>query len=160
MPSDSSAPDLLSSLRFVEVLGVPEAKLAQGILALAAQVLPSKKPVDLLERLGHVRDAWGIVALDSERVVGFKLGFGDRPGRFYSWLGGVAPKYRRQGIAKELLRRQHLRCREAGYARVRTHTTNASRSMLLLNVAVGFDVIGTTNGAGKGLRIVLEKGLL
>jgi hypothetical protein len=31
--------------------------------------------------------------------------------------------------------------------------------MLLLNVQEGFDVIGTTNSAGKGLRIVLEKGL-
>lgn len=150
---------LPSTLRFVEVLGVPEARLAQSILALATQVLPSKEPVDLAARLGHVLDAWGIVALDGERVVGFKLGFGDRPGRFYSWLGGVAPEQRRRGVARELIRRQHLRCREAGYSSVRTHTTNGNRAMLLLNVQEGFDVIGTTNSAGKGLRIVLEKGL-
>lgn len=92
-------------------------------------------------------------------MVGFKLGFGDRPGRFYSWLGGVAPEQRRRGVARALIRRQHLRCREAGYSCVRTHTTNGHRGMLLLNVQEGFDVIGTTSSARKGLRIVLEKGL-
>ncbi len=131
MPTDSLRSGLLASLHFVEILGVPEAKLAQGILALAAQVLPSKEPVDLAARLGHVQDAWGIVALDGERVV----------------------------VARELIRRQHLRCRDAGYSSVRTHTTNGNRAMLLLNVQEGFDVIGTTNSAGKGLRIVLEKGI-
>lgn len=68
------------------------------------------------------------------QVVGYKLGYRRNPEVFYSWLGGVLPQHRRQGVARELLERQHAWCRESGYRRVRTDTTNAFKDMLLLNV--------------------------
>ena len=141
------------------VSGVPGGSVADGIVALAGRVLPRGLPLDLAERLGRAHDPWGVVALEGEQVVGFKLGYSDRPGRFYSWLGGVAPEHQRRGIATELMRRQHARCREVGYARVRTHTVNERKPMLILNIQSGFDIIGVTASAGKALRIVLERRL-
>ena len=79
----------------------------------------------------------------------------------YKWgdvFGAVAPHARRQGIATAMTRRQHARCAEAGYERIRTHTTNARRPMLLLNIKEVFDVIGMSY-SGE-LKIVLEKSLM
>lgn len=92
------------------------------------------------------------------RVVGCKLGYERQPGHYYSWLGGVLPEFRGQGLAAELLGRQHAWAREQGYHRIRTHTYNRWRAMLLLNLRHGFDIIGTVQGR-HGLTIVLEKEL-
>ena len=101
-----------------------------------------------------------LLALDDERVVGCKIGYAHHlPNTFYSWLGGVDPAYRGQGIAGELMRRQHDSCQSAGYAVIRTHTYNQWRDMLLLNLRCGFDIIDTQPGK-HGLTIVLEKRLL
>ncbi|MEZ0612180.1 GNAT family N-acetyltransferase [Fibrella sp. WM1] len=99
-----------------------------------------------------------LLALDGERVVGCKIGYERQPGTFYSWLGGVDPGWRGQSIAAELMRQQHETCRLAGYVTVRTHTYNQWRSMLILNIRHGFDVVGTQPGK-HGLMIILEKPL-
>lgn len=140
------------------VVGVPEDPLAEKIVRLWEQVLPGRRHT-LAERLEHSRDPWGVIALDGEDVIGFKLGYSDRPGRFYSWIGGVAPEHRRRGIAAELMRRQHQRCAAKGYTRIRTHTTNDHKPMLLLNIRSGFDIIGVTAAPGRGLRVVMERAL-
>ncbi|SHL69212.1 GNAT family N-acetyltransferase [Hymenobacter psychrotolerans] len=100
--------------------------------------------------------AW--LAFDGEGLIGCKLGYERKPGHYYSWLGGVHPDHRGQGIAAELMRRQHAWCQEQGYYRIRTQTYNRWRAMLLLNLRHGFDIIGTVQGA-RGLTIVLEKEL-
>ena len=100
----------------------------------------------------------GWLAFVGEELVGCKLGYERKPGHYYSWLGGVHPDYRGQGIAAELMRRQHAWCREQGYQRIRTQTYNRWRAMLLLNLRHGFDIIGTVQGR-HGLTIVLEKEL-
>lgn len=99
-----------------------------------------------------------LLALDSERVVGCKLGYAWSSNTFYSWLGGVDPAYRGRGIGGELMRRQHDAGRAAGYAAIRTHTYNRWRDMLILNLRHGFEIVGTQPGKW-GLTIMLEKGL-
>ncbi|WP_041257392.1 GNAT family N-acetyltransferase [Fibrella aestuarina] len=99
-----------------------------------------------------------LLALDGQRVVGCKIGYEWQSGTFYSWLGGVDPAWRGRGIAAELMCRQHDACRLAGYVTIRTHTYNQWRSMLILNIRHGFDVVGTQPGK-HGLTIMLEKPL-
>jgi len=101
--------------------------------------------------------AW--LAYEGERLIGGKLGYERKPGHYYSWLGGVHPDFRSQGIAAELMRQQHAWCVAQGYRRIRTQTYNRWRAMLLLNLRHGFDITGTLQGS-HGLTIVLEKELL
>ena len=93
------------------------------------------------------------------RAVGYKLGYERKPAHFYSWMGGVHPDLRGRGVASALMERQHDLLRERGIRKVRTKTSNAFRSMLILNLRHGFDVVGTyTNGRGEP-RVILDKRL-
>ncbi len=100
-----------------------------------------------------------LVAVHNNRVIGYKIGYQDRKNRFYSWLGGVYPEYRDQGIASELMHRQHEWCKNQGYAVVRTLTKNKWRNMLILNLRHGFDVVGTYIDEKGEPKIILEKRL-
>ena len=91
--------------------------------------------------------------------VGYRLSATDD--YFYSWIGGVHPDYRRRGIARLLMERQHQLAREAGCSYVRTKTRNKYKSMLILNLKVGFDVCGLYHKLDEQHPgIVLEKRLL
>jgi GNAT superfamily N-acetyltransferase len=74
-------------------------------------------------------------------------------------MGGVSPDHRGQGIASELMRRQHEWCRNHGYKVIHTHTKNQWRAMLILNLRHGFDVIGTYADERGEPKIILEKRL-
>jgi GNAT superfamily N-acetyltransferase len=97
------------------------------------------------------------VAFADEKIIGYKIGHERKPKHFYSWLGGVDPDFRGQGIAKELMQRQHAWCKDHGYIAIRTQTKNKWRSMLLLNIKAGFDIIGTYIDDHKDIKIMLEK---
>jgi len=97
-------------------------------------------------------------AVVGARVVGFKLGYGRRPERFYSWLGGVHPDFRRRGIARRFMVEQHDWCAARGVEVIETATTNGFRGMLLLNLHSGFDVVGTRTTDGQ-LSILMSKRL-
>ncbi|MFS0881315.1 GNAT family N-acetyltransferase [Metabacillus niabensis] len=101
-----------------------------------------------------------IVAQIDEEIIGYKIGYELKADTFYSWLGGVAPKYQKHGIGTKLMEMQHQWIKENGYTYVQTKTMNKWRSMLILNIKNGFDVIDTYIDK-KGLqKIVLEKRLI
>lgn len=100
-----------------------------------------------------------LLALDDDRVIGYKIGYEERRDRFYSWVGGVYPAYRKHGVGSDLMRMQHDWCRARGYRSVRTLTKNKWRSMLILNLRHGFDVIGAYTDARGEPKIILEKRL-
>lgn len=100
-----------------------------------------------------------LTAMDGEKVIGYKMGYRLNEDTFYSWLGGVDPQYRRNGIASKLMEKQHEHLTEMGYKMVRAKTMNKWRGMLILNLKHGFDVIETCTDE-KGIhKIVLEKRL-
>lgn len=134
-------------------------ELLARIRPVYAACFGSAPPENFVSRVEERSGCLLQLALVDGRVVGYKLGYRRNPEVFYSWLGGVAPDYRGQGIARALLQRQHAWCRSVGYRRVRTDTTNAFKSMLLLNLREGFDVIGTFHDAERGLTIMLEREL-
>lgn len=84
-----------------------------------------------------------LLAIDSDGVIGYKIGYEERTGRFYSWLGGVNPELRGRGIASELMRRQHKWCRDNDYQVIRTLTKNKWRDMLILNSSTSTRILHT-----------------
>jgi len=98
-------------------------------------------------------------ALEGENVIGYKIGYPIDHNKFYSWLGGVASKYRNQGIAAMLMEKQHQYLIENGYKLVQTKTMNKWRGMLILNIKSGFDVIETYTDEKGVHKILLEKKL-
>lgn len=99
------------------------------------------------------------VAHTDGKVLGFKLGYEEKPDRFYSWLGAVDPSARKQGVGHALMEAQHDWCKKQGYKKVQTRTKNSWRDMLILNLKCGFDVIGTYTDDKGDPKIILEKKL-
>ncbi|WDL95905.1 GNAT family N-acetyltransferase [Alicyclobacillus sp. ALC3] len=108
------------------------------------------------EELSLQRQFLILVTVHEGQVVGYKIGYQERTSRFYSWLGGVHPEFRNQGIAGELMSRQHNWCKSCGYNVIRTQTRNTWREMLVLNLHNGYDVVGTRTEQGE-TTILLEK---
>lgn len=147
-------------ITIAEIQGRPDDIVRPALYILYEAIFgkpPGKKVED---RLNTSADLLLLMAQTPEGTpVGFKIGYRQDPHTYYSWLGGVLPEYRRQGIAEKLMARQHAWAKEQGYRRIQTKTMNRWRSMLVLNIKSGFDVIGTYVGADGVVRIILEKGL-
>ncbi|GAB2591414.1 GNAT family N-acetyltransferase [Spirosoma areae] len=140
---------------------LPPEPLLASLLDLLTGIFDNQSRPEILAELTYQVDRTGLqtlLATANGQVIGCKLGYERKSGHFYSWLGGVHPGARGQGIASELMRRQYDWCRQRGYHTIRTQTYNQWRDMLILNLRHGFDIIGTVQGKW-GLVIVLEKKL-
>ena len=92
-----------------------------------------------------------------DNAIAYKVGYELDSDVFYSWLGGVEPAHRHQGLAQQLMTEQHELLKEKGYTVVQTKTMNRWRGMLLLNIKNGFDVKSTYIDERGNHKIVLEK---
>lgn len=120
-------------------------------------------PVDnaaLRQRIG-VSAACALIAYVGEEPAGFKLGYALDKDNFYSWLGGVLPKYRRDGVAQALLEAQENWAKEKGYKSISVKTRNSFPAMLMMLVKNGYQVIELEKKGEVGdYRLVLRKTLL
>lgn len=121
-----------------------------------------RKPLDEKKYISKIdlhKEFHILVAYDENKAVGLKMGYRLDQGRFYSWLGAVRPEYQGLGIGSELMRLQHQWCLQQGIKFIETRTRNNFRQMIALNLAHGFEIVGTLKDT-KGLKILLEKDLL
>ena len=115
---------------------------------------------DFAARVNEKHGTMIIAASSGERLVGFKLGFEKHRNVFQSWIGCVHPEFRRHGIARSLLRRQHEWCAEKGYKTVVTNSRNKFKNMMILNLSEGFSVVGTEWGiSDSSLSVMFAKSL-
>lgn len=143
-------------LEYFVLESFPADEIMDGIINLYISIFGSE--VDLKKMKNNPKLLFNL-ALDGKKVVGFKIGYELDESKFYSWLGGVDINYRKHGIASELMQQQHQYLKNHGYKIVQTKTMNKWRSMLILNIKNGFDVIDTYID-NKGLhKIILEKNL-
>ena len=110
-----------------------------------------------LEKLEGKNNFLGLLSVIDNQVAGFKFGYEVETGIFYSWLGGVDPQFRRNGIAKQLMTRQHEELTKLGYRAVRTYSRNERKEMLIVNLKSGFDIVDTFTDHKGRHKIVLEK---
>ena len=134
---------------------VPDETVLEGIMELHQHVFEDATLT--VETLQEKEKLLVLIAKDSERIIGFKIGYQYADDTFYSWLGGVHADYRGKGIATQLMEKQHELVRGLGYAKIRTISRNKRREMLLLNIKFGFDIMETFISKKGTHKIVLEK---
>ncbi|RXY99883.1 GNAT family N-acetyltransferase [Fictibacillus sp. S7] len=145
------------AIKYIHFNTYPDRKTVEGIIQLHNKIFGGSD--DLAGRMKEKPDLQIDVAVDGEKRVGYKIGYALNREQFYSWLGGVDAYYRNQGIASKLMEQQHLHAKESGYKAVQTKTKNKWRSMLILNIKAGFDIIGTYTDDEGEPKIILEKKL-
>ncbi|WP_404427926.1 GNAT family N-acetyltransferase [Ureibacillus chungkukjangi] len=136
---------------------IPDKNILNEILNLHGAIFGYSD--DLINKMSSKSKLLIITARDGERVVGYKMGYEITNDKFYSWLGGVNPLYRNQGIAASLMEMQHRYLKNSGYYIVQTKTMNKWRGMLILNIKNGFEIIETYTDENGLHKIVLEKNL-
>lgn len=137
---------------------IPAVDVLNGILELHKDIFGTSD--DLINKMASKPQLLVITAMDGKKVIGYKIGYAIDNNKFYSWLGGVDPNYRKHGIASMLMEKQHQYLKENGYKVVQTKTMNKWRNMLILNIKNGFDVIDTYTDKNGLHKIILEKNLL
>ncbi|OYU75943.1 MAG: hypothetical protein CFE32_12355 [Alphaproteobacteria bacterium PA3] len=112
------------------------------------------------EKLAGRRSLSAHVAFNNEgRLIGLKLGYERNRGVFNSWMGGVAPEARGQGIAAALMAVQHDWAKEAGFRGLETATRQPNQAMAILNLKAGYVVAGLDVTPGEPTKILFYKGL-
>jgi GNAT superfamily N-acetyltransferase len=114
--------------------------------------------IDYEWRLTQMPDTSAFVALDAERLIGFKAGYAIAERKYNSWLGAVHPDFRNRGIATQLAHAQHAWLVQREYSSVETATLADNRAMAKLNLNMGFLVVGSKLES-HGLKVLWAKRL-
>lgn len=143
------------TLEFKYYVGIPNPQIIDGLFELHKHVFDGS--VLTIEALKKKSNLLTIVAIEENNIVGFKIGYEIEEHSFFSWIGGVHENSRNLGIASKMMNLQHSIIKERGYKKVKTHSRNNRKAMLILNLKHGFDIIDTFKTEKGSLRIVLEK---
>lgn len=128
------------------------------VLALIPEFDNIPDAASIQSRLGHLPHLI-LSARNESGPIGFKVGY-ERDGKFYSWLGAIAPAYRHKGVATALANRQEEWARNQGYTAIWMKTRNRFPQMLLMAIGRGFRIVGFMAKEEVGQhRIVLEKSI-
>ncbi|MCH7526573.1 MAG: GNAT family N-acetyltransferase [Planctomycetes bacterium] len=101
-----------------------------------------------------------LVAVLEDQHVGFAVGFELMPTTYFSWLCGVLPDIRRQGIATQLIQGQHAWAVEHKYEMIRFECRNQHRAMLHVAIRENYDLVGIRWDTATANNVVIfEKDL-
>lgn len=132
------------------------------ILAVHAKI-PEMQTIEnteyFVERIGSKRSI-SLAAEVSGAVAGYKLGYWLDSEVFYSWLGGVIPGQRKQGIAKALLNRQEAEVQSAGGKKILVKSMNKYPGMLVMLISNAYQVIGYERPGQVDGKIEFSKSLV
>lgn len=96
-----------------------------------------------------------MVASIDDHPVGFSLGFELKPDVFFTWLYGVTPDMRRQGIGSQLMDAVHAWAIDQKYESIRFECQNRVRPMLHMAIAKGYDIVGIRWDPDLGANLVI-----
>lgn len=108
-----------------------------------ARIAESKNPMMIMAHIDSV-------------PVGFKLGYEISNEVFYSWLGGVSPKFRHYGFGLQMAKAQIEWCKNRAYKKLQMKTRNRFPQMIALNLKLGFEIIGVELRDDGDREIIME----
>lgn len=79
-------------IEFREIEGIPNELILNKIEVFGASVFEGMFFEEFRERINNSVNLLTILALEKDKIVGFKLGYQIDSKKFYSWLGGVDKK--------------------------------------------------------------------
>ncbi len=129
-----------------------------------AKAIPEFKdlyPKSVFEKnLGDNKSLMLIAEIENS-VVGFKAGYEqEQDGSFYSWMGGVFPKFRGKGVARRLANQMEEWAVKKRYSKIKMTTRNKNKAMLIFAISNGFELTSIEERTPIGEnRIFLEKEL-
>jgi len=110
-------------------------------------------------RINQQLKALYVLAYNGKVLIGFKIGYPYNDLTFYSWVGGVHTKFRKQGIAKQLAKIQEDYAKNKGFTKLRTKSMNQFKPMMILNLKNGFDITKIYTNTKGQTKIVFEKSI-
>ncbi|MDT7831530.1 GNAT family N-acetyltransferase [Flavobacteriaceae bacterium S356] len=138
---------------------VPDQNILDALLHLYAELFEDAKLDFFVDRVQTKENLIIILCYHENELIGFKLGYRYNDHTFYSWVGGVLPRFRKQGIAQKLMELQHSSAKKKGYQKARTKSMNRFKPMMILNLKNGFEIVKIyTNDSGQ-TKIIFEKSL-
>ena len=140
--------------------GTPRAVILADLLHVYAALFEDAKIDFFVERLQTKEDVVINLCYANSGLVGFKVGYRYNESTLYSWVGGVLPPFRKQGIAQELMKFQHAKAKEKGYEKVRTKSMNQFKPMMILNLKNGFEIVQVYTNDSQQTKIIFEKDLV
>ncbi|MBI1826624.1 MAG: GNAT family N-acetyltransferase [Planctomycetes bacterium] len=138
-----------------KVIPVGPSELAL-ISELYNEVFSPKESVEYFQRRFRGRyNVAMMVAMVDDRPVGFIIGFELMPTTFFSWICGVLPDFRRQGISTQLIQAQHAWAGDHGYQLMRFECNNQHRPMLHVAITEGYDLVGIRYDSSSADNVVI-----
>lgn len=118
---------------------------------------PIRSVSEIEKRLTNKSFKIGIAKIDNE-LIGFKIGYQQGESNIYSWLGGVLPQFRQNGVAAALAQHQEEWAKSLGFKTIRFKTRNKHIAMLRFSLKRGFKIVDfETKEDINENRIILEK---
>ncbi|MGB0945170.1 MAG: GNAT family N-acetyltransferase [Marinomonas sp.] len=124
------------------------------VLAIHQNIPEFDRPLSedmLLVRLENI-ESLVLVAYNAEQAIGYKLGYAINEQEFYSWLGGVIPCARNQGIANRLRQTQENWAQKKGYQSISVKSMNQYPAMLHMLTSNGYQISGYENNGDLALN--------
>jgi ribosomal protein S18 acetylase RimI-like enzyme len=107
-------------------------------------------------RLTNMPDVTVFTVEKGDRLIGYKAGHALAHDRYYSWLGGADPDYRRRGLGSLLMEAQHNWLSGSRFKQVETYVEPKNAPMVQLNMKHGF-IVGGQFMKGDKPFLIMQK---
>jgi predicted GNAT superfamily acetyltransferase len=144
-------------VNYKSINGNPDDNVYHEMVNLYSDIFDDADEVFFKQRIKEHSKLVSILAYYGNGLIGLKIGYPYNEDTFYSWVGGVLPKHRNQGIAKQLAFLQEQHAKRQGFSKLRTKSMNRFRTMMILNLKNGFDITKVYTNTKGQTKIVFEK---
>ncbi len=148
-----------NSITYKLLVGNSNNNTFQQLLKIYAEIFKDADIEFFTNRFREHSKVISVLAFNKKELIGFKVGYPYDEDTFYSWVGGVLPNYRKQGIANKLAEQQELEAKSQGFNKIRNKSMNEFKPMMILNLKRGFDIVKFYTNSKEQTKIVFEKHL-
>jgi len=149
-----------NNITYKTIEGIPDSFELKQLEELYESVFDDAQVGFFLKRIQEKEHICSIIAFESKKPIGFKIGYHYNKTTFYSWVGGILEEYRKLGVGKKLAQLQEQWAKDNFYSILRTKSMNRFKPMMILNIKNGFNIVDLYTNSSNQTKIVFEKNLI